>query len=64
MNSNNSNKKHIYFTGFMASGKSRVGRCLAERLNVQFIDTDTLIAENAGKSISEIFAEDGETVFR
>lgn len=48
----------------MASGKSRVGRCLAERLNRQFVDTDTLIAEKAGKSISEIFAEDGEEAFR
>lgn len=48
----------------MASGKSRVGRTLAERLNIQFIDTDTLIAENTGKSISEIFAEDGEAAFR
>lgn len=56
--------KHIYFTGFMASGKSRVGRHVAERLKRPFIDTDFLIAEQANKSISEIFEQDGEAAFR
>lgn len=56
--------KHIFFTGFMASGKSRVGRALAERMNRPFIDTDALIAERAGKTISEIFEQDGEAAFR
>ena len=56
--------KHIFFTGFMASGKSRTGRALAERLKRPFIDTDALIVERAGKSISEIFEQDGEAKFR
>ncbi len=61
---NQQNLRHIYFTGFMASGKSRVGRALAEKLNRTFIDTDSKIVEQTGKSISEIFAEDGEQAFR
>ena len=54
----------IYFTGFMASGKSRIGHAVAERLHTTFIDTDAAIVEREGKSISEIFAEDGEAAFR
>ena len=57
-------KKTIYFTGFMASGKSRIGRSIAERLHATFVDTDALIVERQGKSISEIFEEEGETAFR
>ncbi|MCI5600196.1 MAG: 3-dehydroquinate synthase [Hallerella porci] len=57
-------KKTIYFTGFMASGKSRIGRSIAERLHATFIDTDALIVERQGKSISEIFEEQGEAAFR
>ncbi len=57
-------KKHLYFTGFMASGKSRTGRALADRLARPFIDTDAVIVERAGKSISEIFEQDGEAAFR
>ena len=53
-------RRHIFFTGFMASGKSRTGRALAERLERPFIDTDSLIVERVGKSISEIFAQEGE----
>lgn len=57
-------KQHIFFTGFMASGKSRTGRALADRLQRPFIDTDAVIVERAGKSISEIFEQDGEQAFR
>ncbi|MCQ2062660.1 MAG: 3-dehydroquinate synthase [Fibrobacter sp.] len=57
-------KKHIFFTGFMASGKSRTGRGMAERLGRPLIDTDAVIVERAGKSISEIFEQDGEAAFR
>ncbi|MCF0214971.1 MAG: 3-dehydroquinate synthase [Fibrobacteraceae bacterium] len=57
-------KEHIFFTGFMASGKSRTGRALAEHLGRPFIDTDAVIVERAEKSISEIFAMDGEETFR
>ena len=57
-------KKHLYFTGFMASGKSRTGRALADRLGRPFVDTDNVIVERAGKSINEIFEQDGEAAFR
>lgn len=57
-------KQHIFFTGFMASGKSRTGRAMAERLCRPLIDTDAVIVERAGKSISEIFEQDGEAAFR
>lgn len=46
------------------SGKSTVGRLLAQRLNTDFRDTDSDVAEHAGKSIAEIFVEDGEPIFR
>jgi shikimate kinase len=48
----------------MGSGKTTVGRLVAARLGYRFLDLDTLIVENAGKSIREIFEEDGEDVFR
>lgn len=57
-------KKTIYFTGFMASGKSRIGRAVADRLHANFLDTDALIVERTGKAISEIFKEQGEAAFR
>lgn len=56
--------KHIFFTGFMASGKSRTGRALAERLGRPYVDTDAVIVERAGKTINEIFEQDGEAKFR
>lgn len=48
----------------MGSGKTTVGRLVASRLGFRFLDLDTLIVENARKSIREIFDEDGEEVFR
>ena len=57
-------KEHIFFTGFMASGKSRTGRAMAERLGRPLVDTDAVIVERAGKSISEIFETEGEAKFR
>lgn len=48
----------------MASGKSRTGRALADRLGRPFVDTDVVIVERAGKSINEIFEQDGEAKFR
>jgi shikimate kinase len=46
------------------AGKSSVGRALAARLGWRLCDTDTLIAQAAGRSVAEIFAEDGEARFR
>lgn len=48
----------------MGSGKSSVGRLLARRLGVAFIDLDEVIVEAAGKTIKAIFAEEGEPAFR
>jgi shikimate kinase len=47
-----------------SSGKSTVGRQLAERLGVEFVDVDALIEQRTGKLIGEIFTEDGEPAFR
>jgi shikimate kinase len=55
---------HVVLTGFMASGKSAVGKRLARRLGYDFVDTDQTIEEKAGCTIPEIFARDGEAAFR
>ena len=54
----------LVMVGAPASGKSTVGRGLAERLGVPFIDVDAAIEENTGKRIGEIFVDDGEEAFR
>lgn len=57
-------KKNIVLTGFMACGKSTVGRLLAKKLGRRFIDTDALIVKQQGKSVADIFAAEGEALFR
>ncbi len=54
----------VLLVGFMASGKSSVGKELASRLGWDFEDFDTVIKARAGKSVSQIFSEDGEAEFR
>ena len=54
----------ITLCGFMGSGKTTVGRLLSDALGCPFLDLDDLIVKKAGKSIPEIFAEDGEPAFR
>ena len=54
----------ITLTGFMGSGKTTVGKVLADFLGCPFMDLDDLIVKKAGKSISEIFAQGGEPAFR
>lgn len=54
----------IIVTGFMGSGKSTVGRQIAERLGIAFIDLDEEIRRVCGCSIEEIFERDGESAFR
>ena len=54
----------IVLVGFMGAGKTTVGRLLAARLGLRFADTDLVIEERRGRSIMEIFAEDGEAAFR
>ncbi len=51
--------KNIVLVGFMGSGKSVVGRRLAKEFSFEFIDTDQWIEEKSGKTISEIFSEEG-----
>jgi shikimate kinase / 3-dehydroquinate synthase len=48
----------------MATGKSTIGRILASRLGVPFIDTDAVLAEQSGKTVSELFMSEGEARFR
>ncbi|MSS69874.1 MAG: shikimate kinase [Candidatus Latescibacteria bacterium] len=57
-------ERHIFLTGFMGAGKSKVGAILAAHLGRDFVDTDVLIEEAAGKSIPDIFREGGEEAFR
>jgi shikimate kinase len=57
-------KRSIVLIGLMGAGKSAVGRRLAQRLDLPFVDADTEIEAAAGATISEIFAEHGEPYFR
>lgn len=57
-------RKNIILTGFMGTGKTTVGKILAEKLGRDFIDTDQLIEKRQGMSIPEIFSKMGETAFR
>lgn len=56
--------RRIVLTGFMGAGKSTVGPLLAQRLGWEFLDADSVIESRAGKTIAEIFAEQGEAAFR
>ncbi len=56
--------KHVIMTGFMGAGKTTVGKALAEKQKVPFLDTDQLIEEKAGMTISRIFETQGEEAFR
>ncbi len=55
---------NLALVGFMGTGKSSVGRIAAEHLRYEFIDTDDWIEAQTGKSIAEIFAQNGEAAFR
>lgn len=61
---NTKQKKNIILTGFMGTGKTTVGRLLAERLGYEFLDTDVTIERQNGRSITTIFSEQGEAAFR
>ena len=54
----------IFLTGFMGAGKSLLGKCLAKRLGLGYLDMDVLLEEVEGKTIQQIFAEKGESYFR
>ena len=55
---------NVVLVGFMASGKTAVGRRVARRLGYAFLDTDHLIEDELGCSIAELFETQGEAVFR
>ena len=57
-------RRNIYLIGFSYTGKSTVARQISVNLHIDFADTDELIESRAGKSIPEIFASEGESVFR
>ena len=57
-------KKNLVFLGMMGSGKSSIGAMVSKKLNIPFIDIDSLIEENVGISISQIFEKKGENYFR
>ncbi|MEL6597396.1 MAG: shikimate kinase [Pseudomonadota bacterium] len=57
-------KKTIVMVGMMGAGKTAVGRALATRLGVPFLDSDEQIVTAANMSIAEIFERDGEAFFR
>ena len=58
------NKNNIVLIGFMGCGKSTVGKKLANAFSYGFSDTDAMIEEAYGKTISKMFEEDGEEYFR
>ena len=55
---------NIVLVGFMGTGKSTVGRVIAQKLGFHFIDTDDVIEQTSKAKISDIFAEHGEVYFR
>jgi shikimate kinase len=55
---------NLVLVGFMGTGKSAVGRRIAPQLHLEFIDMDDLIESRQGRSISQIFTEQGEPAFR
>ena len=57
-------KSNIVLIGFMGTGKTAVGQALAKRLNRRLIEVDSIIEQMAGKSIPDIFQDDGEIYFR
>jgi len=57
-------KKHIVLIGLPGSGKTTVGRVVAERLHAGFVDVDSVLNRKEGKPIAMIFAEKGEPAFR
>ena len=57
-------RNRIFLVGFMASGKSRIGKLLANKLQYQFIDTDNYIEAKMQQTVPQIFEEKGEAFFR
>ena len=60
----NRHSANLALIGFMGTGKTTVGRQVAELLHFDFLDTDELIQASTGRTIAEIFSREGETAFR
>jgi shikimate kinase len=56
--------RNLALIGFMGTGKTAVGRAVAHQLDFRFVDTDEMIQARAKKTVSRIFAEEGEAAFR
>jgi shikimate kinase len=56
--------ERLLLIGMMGAGKTTVGRMLAERLGWGYLDSDAQVTQTTGRSVPEIFSEDGETAFR
>ena len=57
-------RPRLIVTGFMGTGKSSVGRLVADQLHFEFLDTDQVIETRTDKTITELFAQNGEPAFR
>lgn len=57
-------KINLYLVGFMGTGKSAIGRQIAKKQKMEYIDSDSAIEKITGKSVRDIFAQDGESYFR
>ncbi|MEB3311245.1 MAG: shikimate kinase [Snowella sp.] len=55
---------NIYLIGMMGTGKTTIGKILAQKLSYRFFDTDVLVERVVEKSINDLFAEEGEAYFR
>ena len=64
MNLSNNVHNNIVLIGFMASGKSSIGQLLASKTGRKFVDSDQVIERFEGKSINDIFTQNGEAYFR
>lgn len=64
VNTTHQRSRNLILIGFMGTGKTTIGKRVAKSLGFRFVDTDQLVAKRAGKTISKIFAEDGEDAFR
>ncbi|HEX3601912.1 MAG TPA: shikimate kinase [Lacipirellulaceae bacterium] len=60
----NRNDAPIFLIGYRGTGKTSVASELADRLNFEWVDADAAVEERAGKTIAQIFSEDGEITFR
>ncbi|MGI9052256.1 MAG: shikimate kinase [Ilumatobacteraceae bacterium] len=56
--------RHLVLVGMMGAGKTTVGRAVAARLGRRFVDSDEMIEQRTGRTVREIFEDDGEPAFR